>query len=342
MNSKNALSKNYISKRNNILHKINNVFLEKGSGAKPIGLNPKTIFIGVIGFIILLFIILLISRIINYSNKKCDKKKSMLSYLFSISDSDPCSNSNSNNDNNNNNKNDNNNLNNMNQDDITNYQLNEEDINNSMNINENIYNNNRMKNTILRGLSKDDIRSEDMIIRPYSGKSVDRLRELDENEASLLKDPNADTSSKKEVFHIANQKYSYEQSRCKCAAYGAKLATKANLINAYNNGANWCTYGWSEDQTAYYPVQKCEWDKMMAENRRYNANEKNSKKYCGYPGINGGYFTNKDLRFGVNCYGIKPKNVMVRPKDTKCSLEDTCKLNINYDASRVLNTDEII
>ena len=28
---------------------------------------------------------------------------------------------------------------------------------------------------------------------------------------------------------------------------------------------------------------------------------------CGNPGINGGYFANPDLKFGVNCYGIKPK-----------------------------------
>lgn len=332
MSSRNALSKNYIARRNNILHKINNVFIEKGISTKPISLNPTTIVVGVIGFIILLFIILLISRIINYNNKKCDQKKSMLKYIFSISDGNPCNDTSDNNTNKSNNS----------DDDITNYQINEEDINNSMNVNDNININNRMKNNIMLGLSKDDIRSEDTIVRPYNGKIVDRLRELDENEARLLKDPNSNTTDNKEVFHIANQKYTYDQSRCKCAAYGAKLATKADLINAYNNGANWCTYGWSEDQTAYYPVQKCEWDKMMAENRRYGGNEKNSKKYCGYPGINGGYFTNKDLRFGVNCYGIKPKNVMVRPKDSKCSLEDTCKLNINYDASRVLNTDEII
>ena len=28
---------------------------------------------------------------------------------------------------------------------------------------------------------------------------------------------------------------------------------------------------------------------------------------CGRPGINGGYIQNKDRRFGVNCYGSKPK-----------------------------------
>ena len=28
---------------------------------------------------------------------------------------------------------------------------------------------------------------------------------------------------------------------------------------------------------------------------------------CGRPGINGGYFKNKHIKFGVNCYGVKPK-----------------------------------
>ena len=38
--------------------------------------------------------------------------------------------------------------------------------------------------------------------------------------------------------------------------------------------------------------------------------QKGAKRYrddCGRPGINGGYFDDPKLRFGVNCYGIKPK-----------------------------------
>jgi hypothetical protein len=27
---------------------------------------------------------------------------------------------------------------------------------------------------------------------------------------------------------------------------------------------------------------------------------------CGVPGVNGGYFDNPEIRFGVNCYGTKP------------------------------------
>ena len=35
--------------------------------------------------------------------------------------------------------------------------------------------------------------------------------------------------------------------------------------------------------------------------------DKNPKKSCGYPGMNGGYFNNPNLQFGVNCYGEKRK-----------------------------------
>ena len=28
---------------------------------------------------------------------------------------------------------------------------------------------------------------------------------------------------------------------------------------------------------------------------------------CGRPGVNGGYIANKEVKFGINCYGNKPK-----------------------------------
>jgi hypothetical protein len=38
----------------------------------------------------------------------------------------------------------------------------------------------------------------------------------------------------KEVFHISNQNYTFEQAKCKCESYGAKLATRHNIIDSYN------------------------------------------------------------------------------------------------------------
>ena len=102
--------------------------------------------------------------------------------------------------------------------------------------------------------------------------------------------------SKREVFHIANQDYTFEQAKCKCDSYNAKLASYDQLVDAYNDGAEWCTYGWSSGQKAYYPTQKCNWEKKGPE----------EKLKCGNPGLNGGFFADPSLKFGVNCYGKKP------------------------------------
>jgi hypothetical protein len=149
-----------------------------------------------------------------------------------------------------------------------------------------------------------------------------------------------------EVFHIANQDYTYQQGKCKCESYGGKLATKSQIADAYNKGANWCTYGWSDKQEAYYPVQQCYYDDIKTNNSRLPDKE---KKYCGIPGINGGYFSNPDLKFGVNCYGIKPKGSIVKPKKPFCEKTSKaalamnfCKLDTNFEASHKLDTDEIM
>lgn len=143
---------------------------------------------------------------------------------------------------------------------------------------------------------------------------------------------------KKEVYHVANQDYTYEQAKCKCESYGGELASKAQIIDAYNNGANWCTYGWSDKQTAYYPVQKCDWDKLTELNERL---PQHSKKFCGLPGLNGGYFANPSIRFGANCYGIKPKGELNKQKPPLCKPQSFCSLEKNFEASHKLDTDEI-
>lgn len=102
---------------------------------------------------------------------------------------------------------------------------------------------------------------------------------------------------KEEVFHISGNKYTYEDAKPLCKAYGGTLATYNQIERAYNEGAEWCEYGWSEDQLALFPTQKTTWNKLQS------SSNKNS---CGRSGINGGYIENPNVRFGVNCYGIKP------------------------------------
>ena len=139
----------------------------------------------------------------------------------------------------------------------------------------------------------------------------------------------------KEVFHIANQDYTYEQAKCKCAAYGGRLATKDEIIEAYNKGAEWCSYGWSFGQNAFYPTQKCTWDELQMGDPKH-------RNDCGLPGINGGYFANPNLKFGVNCFGIKPKGRIVREKKPVCTKKEFCQMDLNKQASNKLDSDVIL
>jgi hypothetical protein len=101
-----------------------------------------------------------------------------------------------------------------------------------------------------------------------------------------------------EVFNIPGNYYTYESARAVCKAYEADLATYDQVEKAYNSGAEWCNYGWSEGQMALFPTQKASYDKLQT--------IKGHEHDCGRPGINGGYIANPKVRFGVNCYGKKP------------------------------------
>jgi hypothetical protein len=102
-----------------------------------------------------------------------------------------------------------------------------------------------------------------------------------------------------EVFNISNNLYTYHDAKAICTSYGGRLATYNEMEEAYKKGAEWCSYGWSDRQMAFFPTQKSTWDKLQQ-----TTNHKND---CGRPGINGGYMANPNIRFGVNCYGKKPK-----------------------------------
>jgi hypothetical protein len=104
---------------------------------------------------------------------------------------------------------------------------------------------------------------------------------------------------KKQVFNIPGNYYNYNNAKALCKAYGAELASYEQLEKAYNDGAEWCNYGWSSNQLALFPTQQ----------KTYNILQtiKGHENDCGRPGVNGGYIANPQVRFGVNCYGNKPK-----------------------------------
>ena len=104
---------------------------------------------------------------------------------------------------------------------------------------------------------------------------------------------------KKQVFNIPGNYYNYENAKAVCQAYGADLASYDQIEKAYGSGAEWCNYGWSADQLALFPTQKKTYDHLQTIPGHEND--------CGRTGVNGGYIANPNVKFGVNCYGNKPK-----------------------------------
>ena len=111
--------------------------------------------------------------------------------------------------------------------------------------------------------------------------------------------PVPEITLKPQVFHVPGNYYNYENAKALCEAYGSRLATYNELETAYKNGAEWCSYGWSDRQLALFPTQKKTWNYLQKVEGHEND--------CGRPGINGGFIDNPNVRFGANCYGYKPK-----------------------------------
>jgi hypothetical protein len=102
-----------------------------------------------------------------------------------------------------------------------------------------------------------------------------------------------------EVFNISKNKFTYYDAQPLCKALGAELATYEQVKDAWGKGADWCNYGWVKGQMAVYPTQKDTYEKLQA-------GPDDQRMACGTTGINGGYFDNPDMLYGVNCYGKKP------------------------------------
>lgn len=126
------------------------------------------------------------------------------------------------------------------------------------------------------------------------------------------KAPVPELTYSKQVFHVPGNHYTYDDAKAVCAAYGGKLASYNEMEDAYEEGADWCSYGWSEDQMAFFPTQEAKWKKLQG--------IEGHKHDCGRPGINGGYIANPNVKFGVNCYGYKPD---ITPYESQLMREST-------------------
>jgi len=153
-------------------------------------------------------------------------------------------------------------------------------------------------------------------------KCTDNLCKVDEKDMPINKQID-NINRTKEVFNISKNIYKYNDANALCKALNSRLATFEEVKNAYENGADWCNYGWSKGQMALYPTQKSTWKKLQNGPKKY-------RNDCGQPGVNGGYFDNPNLKFGVNCYGYKPK------------MSESDKENVNFSSVPRLSKKEKI
>jgi hypothetical protein len=144
--------------------------------------------------------------------------------------------------------------------------------------------------------NKEDKEEKDVTEGPDS--SVETAANASSKSASLLS--KILPMGSKEVFNVSVNDYTYYDAEPLCLALGAELANYEQVKEAWNKGADWCNYGWTKGQLAIYPTQKETWNKLQH-------GPPDQKGACGRPGVNGGFFDNPEMRFGVNCYGVKPE-----------------------------------
>jgi hypothetical protein len=102
-----------------------------------------------------------------------------------------------------------------------------------------------------------------------------------------------------DIFNVSSNRYTYYDAEPLCKALGAELATYEQVKDAWKNGADWCNYGWVKGQLAVYPTGDETYQKLQS-------GPEEQRMTCGTPGVNGGFFDNPEMRFGVTCAGKKP------------------------------------
>jgi len=135
--------------------------------------------------------------------------------------------------------------------------------------------------------------------KPEIAIVVNENKQGDDDDDLDSNSDNLGISFRKQVFNVPGNYYTYDDAKAICNAYDADLANYQQVESAYKNGAEWCNYGWSDGQMALFPTQQQTFDKLQK--------IKGHENDCGRPGINGGYMANPNVKFGINCYGNKPR-----------------------------------
>lgn len=152
----------------------------------------------------------------------------------------------------------------------------------------------------------------------FSDVCIDEDNKIRELKPIEKPKPKPKPKDPKEVFYIYS-KFNYLEAQEICKSYNGSLATLKQLEEAYSNGANWCNWGWLSDEIIGYPVQVKYWSDM----------EGRHKGHCGpTAGIN--KLSNIDplQRYGVNCYGIKPKKTK-KDKELDTVIGDDSEESLN-------------
>ena len=131
----------------------------------------------------------------------------------------------------------------------------------------------------------------------WFGFAVDPTVTADATAGADISEADTTGTTREEVYNIGSNIFNYKDAKAICKVFGGKLATYSQIEDAYNKGAEWPSMGWSEDQMALFPTQLKTYERMK---------EEGTPNARGRPGVNGGYMSNTELRFGVNCFGVKP------------------------------------
>lgn len=175
------------------------------------------------------------------------------------------------------------------------------------------------------------------LVKYFKNKKEAKRAEAEQAKLVASASKSNEVEAVEEVFHVRANKYTYDDAEAVCKALDAKLATREQLIDAHSKGANWCSYGWvksSDGQPrAFYPIQPEFWNEIQ------NSNACGLKDKCGVPGINGGAF-DRDVMFGVNCYGVKrgPTNEEKELTNTLCSADLETNEKVAQYKSELANT----
>ncbi len=97
-------------------------------------------------------------------------------------------------------------------------------------------------------------------------------------------------SKEPQLYHIFENVYSFKEAQQECTKRGAGMATFKQLTDAYNAGADWCSYGWIDNGEAYVA------------NRTGKCMPKQGLLSAGRLG--------ETVNFGAYCFGVVPTGVV--------------------------------